>query len=657
MNYLSAATAPIPVTDDSLHFAQPIWMLVGLLVCAGLVALFIRFDRRRDADLAKLIHPRFRQRLTEGFSPRLRNFKRGLWILGVWLAFAAIARPQMGFEWHEVKRKGIDILFAVDTSRSMLAEDLKPNRLERARLGILDFVDKLEGDRVGLIPFAGSAFALCPLTLDYDAFRESLNALDTDLIPRQGTDLASAIKEAERLFDETGNNHRVLVLLTDGEDLQGDVIDSAKAAAKKGMSIYTVGVGSPEGGTIPVRLRNGRTDFVRDEKGEIVRTTLDEATLKKIAEATDALYVPLGRGAEGLNTIYQERLRLVPKSEMDQRMERRPLERFEWPLGAAIAVLLLEYFIRDRRKVRVARPPLSGAEKVKSVSGVTGLLMFVGFLMGSGEVRAAELVSAAQDPRAVYNRGTEAYTNGDFSAASDSLKSSLRTSDLTLQQRAYYNLGNSLYRVGQGALEKDPKETIKAWEESVKAYDDALALNESDEDARFNKELVERKLEELKNQEQQDDESQDQDGDQDQEQEQEEGEEDSEGEEGEEGEDSEGSEDENEGEESGEEGKPGEDEESQEGEESEEGAEGEEQEEGEEDGEQSGEAQEGEEQEGEEQEGEMSEERGEKQEMTPEEAKQLLEALRDDERTVIPIPQQPRSRFTTPQNSTKGKTW
>ena len=266
--------------------------------------------------------------------------------MAILLVFTAIARPQKGYEWREVKRKGIDILFAVDTSRSMLAEDLTPNRLERARLGIIDFVSRLEGDRVGLIPFAGSAFALCPLTLDYEAFRESLNALDTDLIPRQGTDLASAIKEAERLFDENGNNHRVLVLLTDGEDLQGDVIDAAKAAAKKGMAIYTVGVGSPEGATIPIQMRNGRTDFVRDESGKVVKTTLDESTLKKIAEETNALYVPLGRGAEGLNTIYQEKLRLVPKTERDQRMERIPLERFEWPLGAAIVLLAVGIFHR-----------------------------------------------------------------------------------------------------------------------------------------------------------------------------------------------------------------------------------------------------------------------------------------------------------------------
>ncbi|MEI6818638.1 MAG: VWA domain-containing protein, partial [Verrucomicrobiota bacterium] len=485
--------------DSSLHFAQPIWMVVGLIVCISIVGLFIRFDRRRESDLSKLIHPRFRQRLTEGFSSRLRNLKRGLWLLAVMLLFGAIARPQMGYEWHEVKRKGIDILFAVDTSRSMLAEDLTPSRLERARLGIIDFVARLEGDRVGLIPFAGSAFALCPLTLDYDAFRESLNALDTDLIPRQGTDLASAIKEAERLFDENGNNHRVLVLLTDGEDLQGSVIDAAKAAAKKGMAIYTVGVGSPVGAKIPVQDRYGRTDFVRDENGKVVRTTLDETTLKKIAEETNGLYVALGRGAEGLNTIYQEKLRLVPKSELSQRMERIPLERFEWPLGFAVALLLLEFFIKDRLRTKRARP------------SAAALLVLSLMAVSMSKARAAEVPSAKVDPRQIYNQGTEAYTKGDFPKAAESLRASLKTPDLTLQQRSYYNLGNTLYRTGQGTLEKAPEATMKTWAESLKAYQDALALNSADEDAQYNKELVEKKLEVLKQQQKKDDKKDDKD--------------------------------------------------------------------------------------------------------------------------------------------------
>ena len=644
--------------DTSLHFAQSFWIIAGLVACAGVVGLFIRFDRRREADLTKLIHPRFRQRLTEGFSPGMRNLKRGLWLLAVLLVFTAVARPQKGYEWREVKRKGIDILFAVDTSRSMLADDLTPNRLERARLGIIDFVSRLEGDRVGLIPFAGSAFALCPLTLDYEAFRESLNALDTDLIPRQGTDLASAIKEAERLFKENGNNHRVLVLLTDGEDLQGDVIDAAKAAAKNGMAIYTIGVGSPGGSTIPLVMRNGRKDFVRDETGSVVRTTLDETTLKKIATETNALYVPLGRGAEGLNTIYQEKLRLVPKSERDQRMERIPLERFEWPLGAAIFLLLLEFFITDRRRAKKARPLPSAARRHKIVPQATALIGLAFILSG-----ALKTVSAAQDPRRIYNEGTQAYTNGDFAKASESLRSSLRTQDLALQQRSYYNLGNTLYRTGQGTLEKDPEATIKTWEESLKAYQDALSLNAADKDADYNKVLVEKKLEELKNQQKQDDKKDDQDKKDDSEKE--DGKDQKDSKDSKDGKDPKDGEKPKDGKDSKEGEKPGDKQDSKDGKDPKDGEKPEDAKDskdgkkpGEEKSPQDGkDAKEGDEKSGEKQQGEMSNARAEKQEMTAEEAKQLLEALRQDERMVIPIPQQPRGRMATPDNSTKGKTW
>lgn len=663
------------MNDTSLHFAQPLWMIAGLIVCVGIVGLFICFDRRREADLAKLIHPRFRQRLTEGFSSRLRNLKRGLWLLAVFLAFVAIARPQKGYEWREVKRKGIDILFAVDTSRSMLAEDLTPNRLERARLGIIDFVARLEGDRVGLIPFAGSAFALCPLTLDYEAFRESLQALDTDLIPRQGTDIASAIKEAERLFDENGNNHRVLVLLTDGEDLQGDVLGSAKAAAKKGMAIYTVGVGSPEGATMPLRLRNGRTDFVRDENGNVVKTTLDETTLKKIAAATGGLYVPLGRGAEGLNTIYQEKLRLVPKSEQDQRMERIPLERFEWPLGAAIALLLIEFFIGDRRKLKKVRPLVSAARMTKVGPQATVSLVIGLSVAGISSSRAAELVNASQDPRKIYNQGTEAYTKGDFAKASESLRASLRTQDLTLQQRSYYNLGNTLYRTGQGTLEKDPEATIKTWEESLKAYQDGLALNATDEDALYNKALVEKKLEELNKQQKKDDKKDDKEKKEDQEKkdekDQKDGKDPKDDKDSKDGKDPKDSKDSKDGKDpkdskdqkDSKDGKdPKDPKDTKEGDKPKDGKDPNDDKDGkkpddEKPAKDGGEPKKDEGKPGEKQEGSMSNERPEKQQMTAAEAKQLLDALRQDERTVIPIPQPQRTRFKNPDNSTKGKTW
>jgi Ca-activated chloride channel family protein len=654
--------------DSTLQFANPIWIIAGLLVCAGMVVVFMRCDRRREADLAKLVHPRFRERLAAGVSQRLRIFKRVLWLLAVWLLFVAIARPQKGYEWNEVKRRGIDILFAVDTSRSMLAEDLSPNRLERARLGILDFVDRLEGDRVGLIPFAGSAFALCPLTLDYDAFRESLAALDTDIIPRQGTHIASAIQEAGRLFDEQGNNHRVLVLITDGEDLEGSVVDVAKAAAEKGMTIHTVGVGSPEGTTIPVRLPNGRVDQLRDAQGKVVRTALDESTLKKIAGVSGGIHVSLGRGAEGLNTIYQERLRLVPKSELEQRMERIPLERFEWPLGLAVILLLIGFFTSDRRK----------AGKARALPKFAAIL--VGGFAASGAIDAR---GDEVDPRKIYNQGTQAYLGGDFATAGESLRASLKTRDLKLQQQSYYNLGGTLYRTGQKTLEKEPQTTLKSWEGAIKAYEDALALDPNDADALFNKEFVTRKLEELKKQQEQNEDKQEQQEDK-KEQEDKEQQKDQKDQEDpqdqQDQKDQQDKQDPQDGKDSGEE--QGEkDEQSKDGPKEDQPSEDKPKDEGE-SVEEKGDKNDGDPKSAEEG-GKVEEENGKPQdsksagenpaeekpaeeksagaeetqerteEMTPEEAQQLIESLRDDERMVIPIP---RSNGRT-DNTTKGKTW
>ena len=252
-----------------------------------------------------------------------------------------------------------------------------PNRLERSRLGILDFLDNLEGDRVGLVPFAGTAFALCPLTLDYDAFRESLNSLNTDLIPRQGTDLASAIREADRLFDAEGNNQRFLVLITDGEDLEGEALKAAKEAAEQGTTIYTVGVGAVDGQPIPVRDSFGRMEFLRDENGQEVRTKLDAATLQKIADETGGLYVPLGRGAEGLDAIYQKRLALAPKSELAQKLEKVPLERFQWPLGFAILLLAIQMVMGERKLERKRKALVSAARRVRPEAATLDCCSFV----------------------------------------------------------------------------------------------------------------------------------------------------------------------------------------------------------------------------------------------------------------------------------------
>ncbi|MCB1226427.1 MAG: VWA domain-containing protein, partial [Verrucomicrobiales bacterium] len=485
--------------DATLQFARPLWLAAGLPLAALVLAAFLRADRRRRADLAKLAHPRFLERLLAGWSPTLRWIRRSLWLAAILALSIAAAGPRYGFEWREVKRRGIDILFALDTSRSMLAEDIKPNRLDRARLGILDFLDQLQGDRVGLVPFAGTAFALCPLTLDYDAFRESLNSVNTDMIPRPGTDIASAIREADRLFDKEGNNHRFLVLITDGEDLEGDAVSAAEEAAKTGTTIYTVGVGDPNGQTIPIRDRFGRQDLVRDASGNVVTTKLDSTTLQKIAEATGGIYVPLGAGAEGLQTIYQERLSIAPKTEMEQKLEKKPLERFQWPLGLALLMLMLQAIMGERKPQRKSTALASAARRHLPPTVATVILL------------SAWAVQAAVQPQVEgYNSGTSAYSQGEFEQAAEKLRSSLDNADLELQQKAYYNLGCSLYRNGQTHAAEDPEQTLKTWKESLKAFEDSLALNAKDADAQYNRDFVKRKIEELEQQQNQDQKSQDQ---------------------------------------------------------------------------------------------------------------------------------------------------
>ncbi len=333
-----------------MDFAQPYWLFAGLIACIGLILLFRLLQKKRQLALEQFAAHQLIGRLTRNVSVNRRRYKNILLLLAVFLCFVALARPQYGFRWVEVKRKGIDLLFALDTSKSMLAEDIKPNRLTRAHLAILDFVRQLDGDRVGLIPFAGSAYLMCPLTLDYEAFEDSLSAVNTDIIPRGGTNIAAVIDKAVETLNNAAN-HKILIILTDGENLQGDAIKAAEEASKQGLTIYTVGVGTSQGELIPIAGGDSGQGFVKDQQGNFVTSRLDEKTLAAIADKSGGLYVPLGTAGEGLETIYQQKLALVPKEELAERRHKVPLERFEWPLAAAFLFLILELLVGERKKI------------------------------------------------------------------------------------------------------------------------------------------------------------------------------------------------------------------------------------------------------------------------------------------------------------------
>ncbi len=242
-----------------------------------------RHDARQQTALARFISKHLLKELTQSVSAGRRRAQRGLLMAALVLLFVALAGPLVGYRWEQITRRGNEIVFAIDTSRSMSTPDVKPDRLTRAKLAIDDFTNKLDGDAVGLVAFAGSAFLVCPITLDYGAFHESLSAIDTNTIPRGGTNIASAIREAQAALRRRPGSDKILILVTDGEDLEGDALVAAQAAAQQDrLKIYTIGVGSPQGDLIPLPANQGG-GFVKDESGGFVRSRLDEPALKAIA--------------------------------------------------------------------------------------------------------------------------------------------------------------------------------------------------------------------------------------------------------------------------------------------------------------------------------------------------------------------------------------
>ncbi|MDR0647375.1 MAG: VWA domain-containing protein [Puniceicoccales bacterium] len=268
------------------------------------------------------------------------TISRWILLLGLVALFVALARPQWGEVIEKRPQTGLNVLFAIDTSKSMLANDVRPNRLDLAKLSIEELLKSLQGNQVGLIAFAGNAFLQCPTTADHGAFKLSLRALDTNVIPRGGTNLSEAIQLAIRTFD-TNTSYKQLILLTDGENLAGDVMQTAKEASRNGVVIHTVGIGSEKGTSIGIKNERGITEYLKDDQGKIVITRLDENTLKQIAQTTQGFYVPLGNAGEGLQQIYNVALKHLPKENFDSE-ERIPIERFHRFAGLAFLLLLLE---------------------------------------------------------------------------------------------------------------------------------------------------------------------------------------------------------------------------------------------------------------------------------------------------------------------------
>jgi Ca-activated chloride channel family protein len=342
-----------------MNFASPnlLWLL--LVFPPALLVFFWWSWRKRQALTAQFIQARLLSGLISGASPARRKIRLGCLVLAVASIIVALARPLGGLTYEQVKQRGLDIVLAIDTSKSMLATDIKPNRLARAKLAALDVMQQAKADRLGLVAFAGNAFLQCPLTIDDAAFRQSVFALDVNTIPQGGTAIAEAIETAQTAFKE-GDNYKVIVLISDGEDHDSGAVEAARKAAEAGVRIYTIGIGTTEGEMMPIRDAQGHTNYVRDAQDNVVKSHLDEDLLREIATATHAFYLRLS-GAKTIETLFEHPLGLaaLPKSEHQEKIVKQYRERFHWPLGLAILLLLVEMLLPECKRKRITEPAAS----------------------------------------------------------------------------------------------------------------------------------------------------------------------------------------------------------------------------------------------------------------------------------------------------------
>jgi len=332
-----------------IQFGAPnaLWLLWLIPL---LVIFFRHRARKRREALARFASDPLLNKLFEGVHPARQRWKLTLSVLAAAFLTLALARPQYGVKEEIIKRKGMDVVVALDTSDSMLAEDIRPNRLRVARREIAGLIDLLQGDRIALVPFSGEAFVQCPLTLDYAAAHLFLQELDTNTVERPGTALGRAIEVATRCFVQEERKYKVLILITDGEDTVGspDPLEAAASAAEQGVRIYTIGVGTRDGEPIPMRDTDDQLVAYRQTKqGDKVLSRLDDVTLEKIARDTGGAFYHATTDRFELNEIYQE-ISALEEKELSSAMHTQGVDRFQYLLAIALVLLIVQQILSAR---------------------------------------------------------------------------------------------------------------------------------------------------------------------------------------------------------------------------------------------------------------------------------------------------------------------
>ena len=337
-----------------MTFGQP-YYLIGMLLVPLAIVFLAWAERQRQAAIARIGEPGLMARLSAHVNWSGRRIKTALWLGALALLVVALARPQWGETTQSVKQQGVQVMVALDVSQSMLAEDLKPNRLTRAKMEIADLMTRLDGDEVGLVVFSGASFIQFPLTSDYETARGFLENANPGIISRPGTVIGEAIRTAMSGFDPRQNSQKVIVVVTDGEDGESQPVQAAKEAAEQGAIIYTIGLGSPEGEPVPEFDPFGQVvGYKVDESGQTVISKLDEATLREIAEATGGRYFPATTTGSELDQLAAELDRLQHGDIVSRETTSRN-EQFQWFLAACLALMVASELIPDRQANATSR--------------------------------------------------------------------------------------------------------------------------------------------------------------------------------------------------------------------------------------------------------------------------------------------------------------
>jgi len=489
-----------------IEFLHTNW-LWGLVAAPILVLVTIVGGRRRRASLGAFVAAPLQGTLAPGYSWRRYLAKGLLRALALASMVVALAGPRFGSQLVKVERQGIDVVIALDTSLSMLAEDMRPNRLERAKQEISDVISGLRGDRIGVVAFAGDAVPLCPLTVDYSAAMMLVRSLDVYTISEPGSAIGTALEKSIELFEGAGPGDRAIVLLTDGENTEGDPLQAARTAAEKGIRVYAIGIGSPKGELIPERGSDGTVSgYKKDARGETVLTKLDEKTLESVASASGGKYLPATTEGLEINVLFDEIAGMQKKLIKGEFIERKK-ERFWIPLIVALACLLGDALVSTRASQRgrarwlhtgataaivlaalvlaalalLAPVPARAAQSVDrgKVRSANKLYKKGDYKESYQLYRAAlgDTVKPASDaPGVYYNGGNALYMQNQFDKALESYSRGY-SPDSTLTGKMLYNRGNALLKSGR-------------FDQAIESYLQALQYLPDDEDARHNLELA-----------------------------------------------------------------------------------------------------------------------------------------------------------------------